>query len=160
MLACASRCSSDSRPPERPGPLSLQRRLRRFGNLVRVMQSLALGPQVAFLEAADPAANRQGVPRSGPHAHNQTSAPRVMQLWAPPRNAPAEKEASFGRAQRVAAQAAAGGGTAVTAGFESPPSILEAVAGNHRAKHWACYAHFQAGWPLTAFTARLREPRS
>jgi hypothetical protein len=36
----------------------LQRGLRRFGNLVRVMQSLALGPQVAFLEAADTAANR------------------------------------------------------------------------------------------------------
>ena len=28
------------------------------------MQSLALGPQVAFLEAADPAANRQGTTRS------------------------------------------------------------------------------------------------
>jgi hypothetical protein len=35
-------------------------RLAAVGNLVRVMQSLALGPQVAFLEAADPAANRQG----------------------------------------------------------------------------------------------------
>jgi hypothetical protein len=59
-----------------------------------------------------------------------------------------KRNRALGVLKRVAAQAATGEGTAVTAGFKSPPSILEAVAGNYRSKHWACYAHFQAGLPL------------
>ena len=45
-----------------------------------VMQSLALGPQVAFLEAADPAANRQGVSQIQASRGYQSSMRRVLQL--------------------------------------------------------------------------------
>src|ERR1700737_2100397 len=45
-----------------------------------VMQSLALGPQVAFLEAADPAANRQGVSQIQASRGYQSSMPRGLQL--------------------------------------------------------------------------------
>ena len=55
-------------------------RLAAVGNLVRVMQSLALGPQVAFLEAADPAANRQGVSQIQASRGYQSSMRRVLQL--------------------------------------------------------------------------------
>jgi hypothetical protein len=44
------------------------------------MQSLALGPQVAFLEAADPAANRQGVSQIQASRGYQSSMRRVLQL--------------------------------------------------------------------------------
>jgi hypothetical protein len=44
------------------------------------MQSLALGPQVAFLEAADPAANRQGVSQIQASRGYQSSMPRGLQL--------------------------------------------------------------------------------
>src|ERR1700730_10020454 len=45
-----------------------------------VMQSLTLGPQVAFLEAADPAANRQGVSQIQASRGYQSSMRRVLQL--------------------------------------------------------------------------------
>jgi hypothetical protein len=45
-----------------------------------VMQSLALGPQVAFLEAADPAANRQGVSQIQASRGYQSSMRCVLQL--------------------------------------------------------------------------------
>jgi hypothetical protein len=46
------------------------------------MQSLALGPQVAFLAAADPAANRQGVSQIQASRGYQSSMRRVLQLKA------------------------------------------------------------------------------
>jgi len=99
-------------------------RLAAVGNLVRVMQSLALGPQVAFLEAADPAANRQG--------RTSQIRPRIIKPQRWPKNNRRRREGPvifpFFFAGRTTAKASSCGGRQPCTGIRATPDPDPQVA--------------------------------